>query len=183
MSEYRWIGGKCKKYWGIIPIAVFLAGEMVVRLTEFATHSELRSIPQMILSWFGGISIGLLVFWAGRSLLWKNKDQVPMGIRILRNILCVIYSVIIVVAVGTGFFISVFMYSPEHVVERNGTRMVATVHSFLQETVDYYAYKNVLFRGDERIGWEDYGNGGTDPFHQNREPIRSYFRDRDINSE
>lgn len=67
-----------------------------------------------------------------------------------------------------GIFISAFMYEPEYVIERDGIRMAANVNSFLQEMVYYYEYKNFLFRGAEQIGWEDYGNGGGDPFEQER---------------
>ena len=175
MSKHELIGKKCKKYWGVIPIIVFLLVRIIVSLIEVSTDSALRSIPQMLLSWFGGISIAILVFWIGRSLFWKNKEQSPRGIRILRTTFCVIYCGGIIVAIGIGFLSSVFFYSPEHIVEQNGTRMVASVHSFLQETVYYYEYKNVLFRGTEQIGWEDYGNGGGDPFQQEKKPIRSFL--------
>ena len=175
MSKHEWMGGKCKKYWGVIPIVVFLPIRMSASLIEIFTDSALRSIPQMLLSWFGGMSIAILVFGIGRSFLWKNKEPIPGGIRILRVIFCVIYCGGIIVAIGIGFLSSVFFYSPEHVVERNGTRMVASVHSFLQEKVYYYEYKNVLFRGTEQIGWEDYGNGGGDPLQQKKEPHRSFF--------
>ena len=81
------------------------------------------------------------------------------------------------------FVINVFVYHPEHVVEEKWDAYGSSVSSFLQETVTYYDYKNVLFRGREAIGWEDYGNGGGDPFEQGIEPGSSYFRDTDINSE
>ena len=175
MSKHELIGEKYKKYWGVIPIVEFLLIRMSVGLVEVSTDSALRNIPQMLLFWFGGISIAILVIWIGRSLLWKNKEPIPGVIRILRAIFRVIYCGGIVVAFGIGILSSVFFYSPEHVVERNGTRMVASVHSFLQETVYYYEYKNVLFRGTEPIGWEDYGNGGGDPFQQKKEPHHSFF--------
>lgn len=176
MSKYELIGERCKKYWGVIPIVVFVLVRIIVSLIEVSTDSALRSIPQMLLSWFGGISIAILVFWIGRSLFWKNKEQIPRGIRILRATFCVIYCGGIIVAIGIGFLSSVFFYSPEHIVEQNGTRMVASVHSFLQETVYYYEYKNVLFRGTEQIGWKDYGNGGGDPFQQEKEPQHSFLK-------
>ena len=54
---------------------------------------------------------------------------------------------------------------------QNGVRMVASVNSFLQEQVYYYEYKNLIFRGSEELGYENYGNGGRDPLEdENRDP-------------
>lgn len=175
MCEHKHIIGKCKKYWGIIPILLFLIVRMLARLIGSLTDSVLRSIPQMILSWFGVMAIGILVFWIGKKLLWKDKDQVSIIMRILRIILSGIYCVMVILTIGIGIFFSVFRYRPEYVVERNGIRMVASVNSFLQEKVSYYEFKNIIFRGAEEVGWEDYGNGGSDPFQQGEEPINSYF--------
>lgn len=171
--QYICISEKCKKFWGAVPILFFLTLKIIISLIEVSTDSVLRSIPQMILSWFGGISIGILIFWTGRSLLWKNKGQVSVFIRILRRLLSILFFAVIGVSSGIGFFVSVFFYSPEHVVVHNGIRMVASVNSFLQETVSYYEYKGILFHGAERIGWEDYGNGGGDPFEQGIAPDNS----------
>ena len=77
MSKHELIGEKYKKYWGVIPIVVFLLIRMSVGLVEVSTDSALRNIPQMLLFWFGGISIAILVIWIGRSLLWKNKEPIP----------------------------------------------------------------------------------------------------------
>ena len=54
---------KWKKYWGVIPMIIFLAVKMLVILIGGFTDSVLRIIPQMILSCFGVISIyiGVLV--------------------------------------------------------------------------------------------------------------------------
>ncbi|MDY5026336.1 MAG: hypothetical protein SPF19_07400 [Oliverpabstia sp.] len=83
---------------------------------------------------------------------------------------------------GIGMLFSMFSYHPEYVVERNGIRMVASVNSYLQEMVYYYEYKNAVFRGSEQIGWEDYGNGGGDPFQQEQEPVRWFFEELDGNT-
>ena len=49
--------------------------------------------------------------------------------------------------------------------------MVASVNSFLQVTVYYYKCKNLFVMGKERLIYEDYGNGGYDPFTRNPMPI------------
>ena len=47
--------------------------------------------------------------------------------------------------------------------------MIAKVRSFLEEQVDYYQYKNVLFCG-KWLGHENYGNGGGDPLAEEETP-------------
>lgn len=117
MIDIKW-----KKYWGVIPIVVFLTGKIIVKLIGAFTDSVLRSVPQMILSCFGVISIYILVFWIGR-FFWRNREQLSTSIRIVQKVLIVIYCVMIVGTVGMGLFFRVFSYHPEYVVERNGIRM------------------------------------------------------------
>ena len=69
-------------------------------------------------------------------------------------------------------------HTPEHIVVQNGVRMVASVNSFLQEQVYYYEYKNLIFRGSEELGYENYGNGGRDPLEdENRDPRYKHFKE------
>lgn len=163
MNKHKWVS-ECKKYWGLVPMLLFLIIKLLVYVIGVFTDSVLRSIPRLILSWFGGIAIGLLVFWIGRRLLWKDKAPVSVLIGAVRNGLSVIYWAAVAAAIGIGILLSVFHYHPEYVVEQNGIRMVASVNSFLQERVFYYDYKNVIFCGAEPIDWEDHGNGSGDPF-------------------
>lgn len=171
-----------KKYWGAIPVIVFMSVKLLVILIGGFTDSVLRIIPQMILSCFGVISIYILVFWLGRIFLWRKREHPSAGIKIVRKVLSVIYCIMVVGTMGIGIIFSAFSYHPEHVVEKNGIRMVASVNSFLQEMVYYYEYKNAVFRGSEQIGWEDYGNGGGDPFQQEQEPVRWFFEELDGNT-
>lgn len=56
-----------------------------------------------------------------------------------------------------------FSYSPEHVVTKDNSKMVAYVHGFLHTNVEYYEYYNFLIRGSTLRIKEDYGKGGFDP--------------------
>ncbi|MBC8530331.1 hypothetical protein [Gehongia tenuis] len=69
----------------------------------------------------------------------------------------------------------VFSIKPEHVMDRDGARMVAVVNSFLEVTVNYHAYQNFLTMGKDVLIYEDYGNGGYDPFEEGRDaqPLRT----------
>ena len=68
----------------------------------------------------------------------------------------------------------VFSMKPEHVMDRDGIKMVAVVNSFLQVTVGYHVYQNFLTMGKDIVIYEDYGNGGYDPFEKGRDaqPLR-----------
>lgn len=166
---------KWKKYWGIIPFAVFLVLQLSVSVIEKLTESSLRSVPKMILFWFAILSALALVFWVGSNLLKREKIKQFRCFAILKNVFVAIFIFLIIGTMCLGMFISAFRYEPEHVVERNGIRMVASVNSFLQEMVYYYEYKNVLFHGAKQIGWEDYGNGSGDPLEDGAEPNRWFF--------
>ena len=71
-------------------------------------------------------------------------------------------------ALAYGFFvaafISIFLYTPEHVVKVDGHTYVAEVRAFLNVNVDYYKYYGPLLRGKTRIIVGDFGDGGYDPF-------------------
>lgn len=161
-----------KKHWGVIPIAVFLLVKVMVVMIDEITNSVLRSIPQMVLSIFGVISVFILIFWGGWFCLWRNRKHSFKGIQVVRILAGLVYCVMVLGTFVMGMFVGAFTYTPEHVVEKYGIKMVASVDSFLQERVYYYEYKNALFRGREQIGWEDYGNGGADPIEEGQEPIR-----------
>lgn len=169
---------KWKKYWGMIPFTIFLILQLCTMLIESLTESMLRSKPKLVLFWFAFISCLLLILWIG-SMFFRRRSM--KNCLVLKNIMITIYIVLATVVMYVGIFISAFMYKPEHVIERDGIRMVANVNSFLQEMVYYYEYKNFLFCGAEQIGWEDYGNGGGDPFEQERQPERWYFEETDGN--
>jgi len=128
--------------------------------------------------WLTIIPVLIFVFWIGNMCCkWEKINRLAWKI-LLRRLFLAVYCILVCGTIGFGLFISTLMYKPEYVVERNGICMVASVNSFLQEKVYYYEYKNFLFRGAEQIGWEDYGNGGTDPLKQDgREPKRWYFED------
>ncbi len=161
--------------WGVIPIFVYIILELLVLFIGKGTDAVLRSMPRILLSWFGIVSALILIFWLGRQFLWKWVRQVSEAILILRVVLCTFYGIIIALTLLLGLLGTAFGHHPEYITERNGVVMVASVHSFLQTTVDYYEYKNPLFRGKELLGWEDYGNGAFDPFQSSRKPVRSSF--------
>ena len=79
-----------------------------------------------------------------------------------------------------NWFVMGFSHGPEHIVTKYGIKMVASVHSFLDEQVEYYEYKNWFFYG-QNLGYEYYGSGGNDPLAQKPkpDPVRFTFYDLD----
>lgn len=171
-----------EKNWGIIPFSIFLALQLSVFIIENLTRSSLRSVPTMIMFWFAILSALVLIFWAGSKLLKWKKIRQFRGFTILKSIFAAIFVFLVIGMMCFGMFVSAFRHEPEHVVERDGIRMVASVNSFLQEMAYYYEYKNVLFHGAKQIGWEDYGNGSGDPLEGGAEPNRWFFEDADGNN-
>ena len=167
-----------KKYRLFLPFGIYLILQFLTLGVGKITFSVLRSLPQMVLLWLGILSALLLFLGLGKMFCeWGCKRQLHV-FSIVKKIWYVLVGIFSVGVILIALFFSVFGYNPEHVVVRNGVRMVASVNSFLQETVSYYEYKNVFFRGSEIIGYEDYGNGGRDPLEDgNREPVHQYFNE------
>lgn len=128
----------------------------------------LRSVPFQILYW--GIVVSIMCF-----LIWIISR--------LKKIQILFYIILTMAFILSFPYIALFSamrYEPEHVVERNGIRMVARVNSFLDTRVNYYEDKNILFHGSKPLGYEYYGNGCFDPFKKDgikRKPLQYDFYD------
>ena len=131
-----------KKQWSFLPLVFFLFLQLIIWGIEELTDSTLRSLPHMFLMWFGILSSLLLILELSKSFFaWGRKR----GMRLLSVIKKIWYGFVVVIGIVViliGLFISIFTYTPEHIVVQNGVRMVASVNSFLQEQVYYYEYKN-----------------------------------------
>lgn len=162
----------------IFAVGFFLFLQLIIWGIEELTDSTLRSLPHIFLMWFGILSSLLLIWELSKSFFaWGRKR----GMRLLSVIKKIWYGFVVVIGIVViliGLFISIFTYTPEHIVVQNGVRMVASVNSFLQEQVYYYEYKNLIFQGSEELGYENYGNGGRDPLEdENRDPRYKHFKE------
>ena len=105
-----------------------------------------------------------------------KKKTIKLWIRSISGIGIAIVTTLIIIFVIYGGFVFVFTYEPEHIVEKDGKKMVARVYSFVQVQVNYYDYINLFVRGNKLKINEDYGNGGYDPFKRDEMPsVRSYI--------
>ena len=153
-----------KKFWGIIPLLFVLCCILAVAAVQTITGDTLRSVPRVILGCIGICSVGVALLWVNTRE--KIRDLKPR----LLEVLLKIGSAALFGCIGLfGALFLVFSYCPEHTVNYNGTKLVASVNSFLDVYVDYYSYKNVLFYGQKQMT-EYYGSGGYDPFTQPQKP-------------
>lgn len=174
----------CKRFWGCVSLGVTLLCGVLLYISEKANNYTLRTLPREILCVLGAICIVIFLLWVNFKLwqITKKRDNKPFWLCIVRNVLHLV-SIAGVLVFGFYFFIlMVFAHTPEHVVEKNGIKMVASVNSFLDMNVDYYAYKNPLFYG-KNLGHEWYGSGGGDPLDADPplEPNSWMFYDLDGN--
>ncbi len=114
-----------------------------------------RTIPTFLI--VGWSVLGLIIsFW-----WWLIKSKIHLLIKVLIGLVGG-------GALAYGFFvaafISIFLFTPEHVVQLDGHTYVAEVRAFLNVNVDYYKYYGPLLRGKTRIIVGDFGDGGYDPF-------------------
>lgn len=91
------------------------------------------------------------------QLLCKIKNKY------VKVILIIVFIMTLIPCSLYAFILGIFAYSPEHVVIKNGKKMIAYVNGFMDTYVEYYDYKNFLFVGNKIRIKEYYGNGGFDP--------------------
>ena len=160
---------RVKLFWGVVPFAFFLLCMAVVAVVQKVTGDTLRMVPREILLCLGTASFGFLMLWGNIrfQLCWKGMDQrvFRMASMLLKALSVIVFVVLSFVSL---FFIG-YSHRPEHIVTKNGIKMVASVNSFLDEQVYYYQYRNCFFYGKE-LGYEYYGSGGRDPFAQTPQP-------------
>ncbi len=175
----------CERYWGFVPLCGVVLAGAVLYLLQAVTGWTLRTVPREVLCVLGVISLVIFLLWGNIRLgqFIENKEHKPFLLSLVCNLIH-LASIAGVLVFGFYFFIlMVFAHTPEHVVEKNGIKMVASVNSFLDMNVDYYQYKNPLFYG-KSLGHEWYGSGGNDPLEAEPplEPRSWMFYDLDGNT-
>lgn len=77
------------------------------------------------------------------KIIKKFWGLIPISFFIFLCVICVLISF------GIGLLYTALSYHPEDVVIENGMKMVARDTSFLDFRMEYYEYKNILFRGKQ----------------------------------
>lgn len=104
-----------------------------------------------------GILIGII------QVIVKTKNKYDK-IKIIICCTCAIGLIAMFWQIFAFFYIA--FLPPEHIVKKDGKKMVGYVNAFLRTNVDYYEYYNVFFRSYTISIEEDYGKGGFDPLDE-----------------
>ena len=170
-----------KLCWGCIPFVLFLLLFASVIVIQTYTGDTLRILPCNILLCIGVASFGCLLWWGNTRLqsIYKKAGKTNFAVVCVKIISVSLFAVLILICM---FITLLLTQRPEHIVTRNGIKLVGSVNSFLDEYVTYYQYKNWLFYGQE-LGYEYYGSGGHDPLAQTPKssPVEWCFYDLDGN--
>ena len=106
--------------------------------------------------WFYIMAIGVmfLLFIIGiLQIICKMKDIV-IKIFIILTLL-----VFICISLGiTYFFYSILVSYEEHVIEKQGIKLVSHTYSFVTTKIEYYEYINLIVRGKDMILYEELEN-------------------------
>lgn len=180
------ISEKRKKYlfgFGVFAVVLVCFALLYVLVLEEKTGDiTLRVLPREILCVLGVIGLVGFLLWGNIRLRRFARNRTPFS-----WLLCNLIH--LASAVGTLIFgyyfliFTAFAHSSEHIVEKNGIKMVAVVNSFLDKNVEYYQYINPFFYG-KNLGHEWYGSGGSDPLEADPplEPKTWEFYDLDGNT-
>lgn len=133
----------------IIYICIFIIINLILNVFNMNYREWIYFLSLILISI--GFVIGII------QLLWKIKNKI---VKIIAIILFII--VLIPCALYTYIF-CIFAYQPEHIVMRDGKKMVAYVNGFMDTYVEYYDYKNFFTVGNKIKIKEYYGDGGFDP--------------------
>lgn len=112
-----------------------------------------------------------------------SKENTKILSKIISIVAIIITALITLGVTYISILIFAFSYNPEHVIEKDGQKMVASVSSFLDVNVSYYEYINPFVRGTKLKIYECYGDGGYDPFEGKEEyiPINTTYYDENGN--
>ena len=122
----------------------------------------------LILQCFG-LKFREWVYWMSVLLMMMGfiTGIIQLILKLKKRIvkICITSTFVILLLISSPIFYLIvgFGYTPEHVVEKDGSKYVAYVTSFLRTDVYYYDYKNVVVVGNQKRIVEDYGKGGFDP--------------------
>ncbi|MEG0240345.1 hypothetical protein [Anaerorhabdus sp.] len=138
-----------KKFWGIIPIAIYIVVKLILLIVEKTQNLVLRAIPQSILLYFAIFSVFVFILYLIHLFFSLEQIKKYKFMQVIKFIIFFIYGLGIVGALWVCIFISGFVYKPEDVVFENGIKMVSVDSSYIDLSEDYYQHVNFLFRGKQ----------------------------------
>ena len=136
----------------------------------------------LILQCFG-LKFREWVYWMSVLLMMMGfiTGIIQLILKLKKRIvkICIMSTFVILLLISSPIFYLIvgFGYTPEHVVEKDGSKYVAYVNSFLRTYVYYYDYKNVVVVGNQKRIVEDYGKGEI--YDENDEIIAHFVKTGD----
>lgn len=94
---------------------------------------------------------------------------IPKKVRVIKLILNTVFVLAVLYISPIILLGFAFAYTPEHHVEKNGEKYIASVYAFLRVRVEYQKDVSFCFKGYKVEFVEDYGKGGYDPFERETE--------------
>ena len=146
------------------------------------TNILLNTINVCFRQWVYNIAIALsgIGIIVGIFQIVRKQSKKVKKIIIVSIIVLIIIAIIFWYIMAMILLVVLVAYNPEYVVEKDGTKYVATVGGFLLDTeVYYYDYINFLVRGTDKRIYENY-KGAFNPFskeHENNIPRISEYYD------
>lgn len=132
-----------------------------------------------VIFWIVTVPISTTVVVAGIVMLIKYSSKRTS--RLCLKITALAGALILAASLLYGGYIFLLLasygYHPEHIVEKNEKKMVASVYTVMNVSVDYYEYINIFVRGNQWQISEHYGNGSYDPFERDvmPSPYKTYY--------
>ncbi len=154
-----------KEKWGIFPISIFIVLLCIATIIGDIFNISLRSLPRMVLFWYGAFSFVLFIILGIEVVFNIEKVKLIKNSPLIKKASYIVLIPLTCFILYTGTFLSSFSYTPEHIITRNDIKMVASVNGGLDVSVSYHEYKNFLFYGSYEIGYEYYGSGSYNPFN------------------
>lgn len=136
---------KMKRLWGLIPITAFLIIKLILMMIEQMSGLVLRDLPSLFLFVFLIISILILIFYFYQQMSMHIRGKFARSVVLL---LCFFLALVNLIS---GMIQGAFAYHSDKIVIENGIVMVARDISYLNFGMEYYEYKNAVFRGKQML--------------------------------
>lgn len=151
----------------IVLIVIYMLTKWILGINHLALRNIVNYsvyVAFAIISLTIAVQVIYILFKRVRQKENSSSTRIFSGIGIATIIAIIAFSSLNI------FIRGVFGHQPEHVVERDGMILLARVDSFLQVEVRYYDHVNALVRSNNILIYEDFGNGGYDPFTLDKMP-------------
>lgn len=157
-------------------IFIFLIYKILEYILRLKNLDFMNIIVYLFISIFTILILSILIQIISTLYNITKGGTVKLPIRIISGVGATLVTFSMIILIIFGFIAFTFTHQPEHIVKKEGKRMVAYVNSFLEVEVNYYDYINPFVRGNRLKINESYGNGGYDPFKSDEMPaVKQYI--------